>query len=108
MGQAGEVVAERTIWRRGAHGEAAPGARRTPRRRSRSPLICALDQAFQAHRDLIRLGAATADPILWSSEMRPFRRDPRFQAIAAPLVDYWIVYGPPDECSLQVDNLVCR
>jgi TolB-like protein len=71
-------------------------------------MLGALDEAFQAHRDLTRLGAATAESLLWSPEMRPFRRDPRFQAIAAPLIDYWKAYGPPDACSLEVDNLVCR
>jgi len=71
-------------------------------------MLGALDEAFQAHRDLTRLGATTAASLPWSPEMRSFRRDPRFQAIAAPLVDYWKLYGPPDECSLQSDKLVCR
>lgn len=48
--------------------------------------------------------------VLWIPEMRAFRRDPRFQAFAArlKLFDYWRRYGPPDECDLNGETLVCR
>ena len=47
---------------------------------------------------------------IWMRGMRPFRRDPRFQALAARLglMDYWRQYGPPDDCELQGDALTCR
>lgn len=48
-------------------------------------------------------------PWLWLPELLPFRRDSRFQAIVARLglVDYWKKFGPPDECVLRGDMLVC-
>jgi hypothetical protein len=47
---------------------------------------------------------------LWSPEMRPFRLDPRFQALVARLrlFDYWKQYGPPDDCDLVGERLECR
>ncbi len=47
---------------------------------------------------------------LWSPEMRPFRRDPRFQALVMrlKLIDYWEHFGPPDGCDLNDGKLVCR
>ncbi len=47
---------------------------------------------------------------LWLPEMRPFRRDPRFQALVErlKLTDYWAVYGPPDGCDLDDHKVVCR
>jgi adenylate cyclase len=47
---------------------------------------------------------------LWSPEMRPFRQDPRFQAFVARLrlFDYWKQYGPPDDCDLVGERMVCR
>ena len=46
----------------------------------------------------------------WFPEMRPFRRDPRFQQFVTrfKLIDYWKQYGPPDECDLRGDTLACR
>jgi hypothetical protein len=42
--------------------------------------------------------------------MRPFRKDARFQSFVKrlKLVEYWKQYGPPDECDLRGDTLVCR
>jgi adenylate cyclase len=47
---------------------------------------------------------------LWTPEMRPFRKDPRFQALVTrvKLIDYWEQYGPPDECDLKDHKLSCR
>jgi hypothetical protein len=59
-----------------------------------------------------RLGTIGATPLwqfLWEPEMRPFRRDPRFQAFVThlKLFDYWKQYGPPDECELKDEKLTC-
>jgi hypothetical protein len=42
--------------------------------------------------------------------MRPFRKDPRFQALVTRigLIDYWKKYGPPDDCDLSDGKLTCR
>jgi hypothetical protein len=47
---------------------------------------------------------------LWAPELRPFRRDPRFQALAVRLglMPYWQKYGPPDECELTAGRLTCQ
>jgi hypothetical protein len=44
----------------------------------------------------------------WLPEMRPFRRDPRFQAFVARLglMEYWKQFGPPDEGELKNGELV--
>jgi hypothetical protein len=44
------------------------------------------------------------------AEMRPFRRDPRYQAFATRvgLMAYWQQHGPPDECDLKDGKLTCR
>jgi TolB-like protein len=46
---------------------------------------------------------------LWLPEMRPFRKDPRFQAFVTRLglIDYWKQYGPPDGCDLKEARLTC-
>jgi len=48
--------------------------------------------------------------LMWLPEMRPFRRDARFQQLVErfKLIDFWKQYGPPDECDLHGDVLVCR
>jgi hypothetical protein len=48
--------------------------------------------------------------LLWMPEMRPFRRDPRFQQLVTKLklIDYWKQYGAPNECDLRGENLTCR
>jgi transcriptional activator of cad operon len=74
----------------------------------------ALDFAFEtADRALERFALSgmvgTAWGILWIEEMRAFRRDSRFQAFVEQLglVDYWIQYGPPDNCELRNGRLIC-
>jgi hypothetical protein len=49
-------------------------------------------------------------PWLWLPELLPFRKDPRFQELVRSfgLIDYWQQYGPPDECDLQGEKLICR
>jgi hypothetical protein len=49
-------------------------------------------------------------PWIWLPELLPLRQDPRFQELvrAFRLIDYWKQYGPPDECELRGDALVCR
>jgi adenylate cyclase len=47
---------------------------------------------------------------VWSPEMAPFRKDPRFSALAERigLVDYWKQYGYPDGCRAGTDTpVVC-
>jgi TolB-like protein len=59
----------------------------------------------------VQLGTVgTSWSFLWMPEMRPFRLDPRFQGFVTrlKLFDYWKQYGPPDECSLVGQRLVCR
>jgi hypothetical protein len=73
-------------------------------------LDAAYDRANHYLDELTRsgiVGGAWGD--LWSPEMRSFRKDPRFQAFVArlKLIDYWKQYGPPDECDLHGDVLVC-
>lgn len=45
---------------------------------------------------------------LWLPEMKPFRRDPRFQAFVTRLrlPEYWQEYGPPDGCELRGGTLL--
>jgi hypothetical protein len=47
---------------------------------------------------------------LWLPEMRPFRRDARFNGLVQRLrlIDYWKKYGPPDGCDLQGSELSCH
>jgi TolB-like protein len=47
---------------------------------------------------------------LWIPEMHPFRRDARFQTFATRLgiMDFWLQYGPPDDCELRNGKLICR
>ncbi|MEP7313143.1 MAG: winged helix-turn-helix domain-containing protein [Pseudomonadota bacterium] len=43
-------------------------------------------------------------PQLWLSEMKPFRRDPRFPEFAGErlkLLEFWNAYGPPDGCEIH-------
>jgi TolB-like protein/tetratricopeptide (TPR) repeat protein len=49
-------------------------------------------------------------PWIWLPELLPLRQDPRFQELVRHfrLIDYWRQYGPPDECDLRGDTLVCR
>ncbi|HEV2700778.1 MAG TPA: winged helix-turn-helix domain-containing protein [Steroidobacteraceae bacterium] len=80
-------------------------------------MLDALDSAYElAIRSLydgLRTGRI-ADSLypanFWLPEMRPFRKDPRFQALVTRLkmIDYWKQYGAPDGCDLQESKLVCR
>ncbi len=76
--------------------------------------IGALDQTYaRANRALDeRSPAGLVGPLsgVWLPEMRPFRRDPRFQQLVTrlKLIEYWKQYGPPDERDLRGDALVCR
>lgn len=47
---------------------------------------------------------------MWSPQMRPFRRNPQFQALAERLglIEYWQQAGPPDECTLADAMISCR
>ena len=47
---------------------------------------------------------------LWTPGMSAFRQDPRFQAFAARLglMEYWLKYGPPDDCNLKDGVLTCH
>jgi TolB-like protein len=46
--------------------------------------------------------------MLWMEEMRPFREDPRFQAVATRLglADYWREFGPPDGYRVRDGRLI--
>lgn len=46
----------------------------------------------------------------WLPEMRPFRRDLRFQAFVTRLglMEYWKQYGPPDDWDLNDGKLTCH
>jgi len=74
-----------------------------------------VDAAFEfANRSVDEFARAgtvgTTWGVLWLPEMRSFRKDPRFQAFVTrlKLMDYWKQHGPPDECDLQGETLVCR
>ena len=78
-------------------------------------MLGSLDQAYDlANRSLdASLGSGTFGShwgALWIPEMRPFRRDPRFQRLATRLKmpDYWAMYGPPDGCELKDQVLRCQ
>jgi TolB-like protein len=81
-------------------------------------LLGALDDAFElANQCLSNLapGAVRLYPrsgliYMWSPELRPFRQDRRFQALAARLglMAYWQQYGPPDDCDLKDGKLTCH
>jgi len=75
----------------------------------------ALDQAYVAANRLLD-EMARSGPIwtntggLWSHEMRPFRQDPRFQALVTRFgfIPYWEEHGPPDNCELRGGRLICH
>jgi TolB-like protein len=47
---------------------------------------------------------------LWRPWLRPFREDPRFQALTTRMgyMEYWQQYGPPDDCDLRDGKLTCH
>ncbi len=75
----------------------------------------ALDLAFRlAHQSLDRSARSGTVGSLWGSlwvpEMRPFRRDPRFEGFVTRLgmMPYWMKFGPPDDCDLKNGKLTCH
>jgi TolB-like protein len=73
----------------------------------------AYDIAVRAVSDFERIGSipvASFMPQLWLPEQRPFRQDPRFHGFVSRLglVEFWQVYGPPDDCELRDGRLICR
>ena len=64
----------------------------------------ALDEAARSG----SVGAGWA--VIWFPSMRPFRKDPRFQAFVERLnlLEYWKVYGPPDGCALAEGKISCQ
>jgi len=68
-----------------------------------------LDAAFTLANKCIR-ARGCGWGFVWTPEMRPFRRDPRFPAFAEHLgmTDYWKQYGPPDGCDLTSERLSCQ
>lgn len=71
------------------------------------------DLAFKAG-DELRAQFAGQSPVnawswLWFPELHALRRDPGFADFVARLgmVPYWKKYGPPDNCELKNDRLVC-
>ena len=75
-----------------------------------------LDEAFAlANRCLTGVRAGMVDvnyssAYLWTPEMRPFRRDPRFGDFVTRLglMEYYRQYGPPDDCELKNNKLTCH
>jgi Flp pilus assembly protein TadD len=70
-----------------------------------------LDGAFDfANRTLDEYSFGINLPVLWISEMRSFRKDPRFQSFVTRLnlIGYWKQYGPPDDCDLKDGKLMCH
>lgn len=72
-------------------------------------MLEALDTAFEvANASLDHFASSsmigTQWGMLWMWEMRPFRRDPRFQRLVARLrlSDYWQRHGPPDDEVLAI------
>jgi TolB-like protein len=79
-------------------------------------LINAIDDAYSlANQCLDEAAAGAADAAtdkntLWIAELRAFRKDPRFQPFVARqgMMEYWQLYGAPDECDLTSGKLICR
>ena len=74
-----------------------------------------LDAAFSAARRIVehwresgRLMVGSLIP-LWSPQMAPFRRDPRFQDLVRDLdlFRFWQRHGPPDGHAIENDRLIC-
>jgi serine/threonine-protein kinase len=71
----------------------------------------ALDQAYDvANRAALQNFVGGVWATLWQPETHAFRKDSRFQAFVTRLrlIDYWKQYGPPDDCDLHGETLVCR
>jgi TolB-like protein len=78
-------------------------------------LLGALDDAY-AVTTQCRLLPGRIPGMVWAPEMQAFRRDTRFGSLlgqiegqmGSSLLRYWQQYGPPDDCDLHGDMLVCR
>jgi TolB-like protein/DNA-binding winged helix-turn-helix (wHTH) protein len=92
-----------------------------PGQRQREPMVLwpvllgDLDFAFESANHWLDVDAREGSVgiswgFLWMPEMRPFRNDPRFQALVTRLrlFNYWRQYGPPDNCDLVGERLACR
>jgi TolB-like protein/Tfp pilus assembly protein PilF len=81
-------------------------------------LLNALDDAYelvnqcltQQPPDVAVPGSVAISSLFWRPEMRAFRQGSRFQALATRigLMEYWLQYGPPDDCELKNNNLTCH
>ena len=75
----------------------------------------ALEQSFAVATESLdhfaRAGTVgTAWAFLWMTEMLPFRRDERFQALCRRMAffDFWQHSGPPENCTLEGGRLLCH
>jgi TolB-like protein len=78
-------------------------------------LLGANDVAYELANQCLDRGTQSSFLLAWTSwwwmpELRGFREDSRFQAFATRLgwMDYWQQYGPPDECELKNNKLMCH
>ncbi len=81
-------------------------------------LLQAIDEAYALAMQCpdigngLAIGAVMENNVVdfWGLEMRPFRRDTRFQTFATRigLMEYWKKYGPPDDCDLKDGKLTCH
>jgi TolB-like protein/thioredoxin-like negative regulator of GroEL len=80
-------------------------------------LLGAIDEAFRVANRCLDLMAPSGmltvgltGRVIWVPEMRAFRMDPRFPAFATRLglMDYWQMFGPPDDCDLKDGKLTCH
>jgi TolB-like protein len=73
-------------------------------------LDSAYDAAEQLRVQFAEQGPTNAWSWLWSTELQPFRRDPRFQPFTTRLglMAFWQKYGPPDGCDLKDGKLTCH
>jgi hypothetical protein len=92
-----------------------------PAQRQREPMVLwpvllgDLDFAFESANHWVDVDSQEGSVgiswgFLWMPEMRPFRADPRFQALVTrlKLFEYWRQYGPPDNCDVVGERLACR
>ena len=75
-------------------------------------MLGALDSAYEVASEGLPRSSTIRGTLggLWIPDMRPFRQDPRFQALAdrLGLMDYRRQYGPPDDCELRDGKLICH
>lgn len=75
----------------------------------------AMDELYHEMNQMLRQGDDTYPQILaigmiWAPEMRPFRKDRRFQDLVQRLglMDYWKQVSPPDACTLADSGMLCK